>query len=305
MFSNFDNNQNQQNGNNEPSIKEKVKVWWSQVPLFVRFIIITTLSFYLISWFLGGFTKKLTNIPAQLIYNFQIWRLLTSVFITSSIFNILFGFIAWIPDAIKLENNTSTMKYMCTFFINNSIIQILYIILCLILSLISNSFLLMQSNGLWPLILGEITILCLTNPENQLMFMFLPCLIPAKIYPWALFAFFTVLNMNLHIDILAGILYGYLFHYYLKSKIQLSDEFIIRMENAPLLNKLGNFERFVSLSKINLGIEGNALFNNQSNNFGLRRNINNNFSSPEAPSIPNAPVSTPFQGCGNVLGCIL
>lgn len=310
MFPNY-NNQNQNSGNNnQQSFSEKAKLWWAQVPLFVRFIMTTTITFYILSWFVGTFTKALTNLPALVIYYFQIWRLFTSVFVTLSIFNILFAFLSWVPDAIRLESSTGTMKYMCTFFMNSLLIQLLYVVLCLFFSLFSNQFLVMPSSGLWPLIMAEITILCLNNPQNQLMMMFLPCLIPAKYYPWALFAFFSVLNMNLQFDILAGILYGYLFHHYLKTKIQISDEFVTKMENFPLLNKLQGINSFVSLSKAISQSGGNAFFVGQSSNVGLgasnNRSNNNNASSAAAnqiPSRPQAPVSTPFQGKGSILGC--
>lgn len=308
MFPSF-NNQNQNSGNNQQSFQDKVKMWWAQVPLFVRFIMISTITFYILSWFVGAFTKALTNLPALVIYKFQIWRLITSVFVTLSIFNVLFAFLAWIPDAIRLENSTGTMKYMCTFFMHSLIIQLLYVILTFVLSVFSNQFLVMPSSGLWPLIMAEITILCLNNPQNQLMMMFLPCLIPAKYYPWALFAFFSVLNMNLQFDILAGILYGYLFHHYLKTKIQISDEFVNKMENLPLLNKLQGVNSFISLSKAISQSGGNAFFVGQSSSVGYGGNnnrANNNSTNPAAnqnPPRPQAPVTTPFQGKGSVLGC--
>jgi len=303
MFPSF-NSQNQNNNNNDQSFKEKIKEWCSQVPLFVRFIMISTGTFYILSWFLISISKYLTNLPALVIYQFQIWRLFSSVFVTLSIFNILFAFLAWVPDAIKLEKSTGTIKYMCTFIINSLLIQLIYVMLCLILSLFSEQFLIMPSSGLWPLIMAEITILCLINPQNQLMMMFFPCLIPAKYYPWALFAFFSVFNMNLQFDILAGILYGYLFHHFLKLKIQLSDEFINKVENLPLINKLCNLSSYISLSMAISNNGGNAFFIGSNSRVGAGNNNTVNRISSQIPPRPQAPVSTPFKGVGSVLGCI-
>ena len=304
MFPNY-NNQNQNSGNEQQSFSDKVKLWWAQVPLFVRFIMIITITFYTLSWFVGSFTKALTNLPALVLYHFQIWRLFTSVFITLSIFNVLFAFLAWVPDSIRLENSTGTMKYMCTFFLNSLLIQLLYVVLCFVMSVFSDQILNMPSSGLWPLIMAEITILCLNNPQNQLMMMFLPCMIPAKYYPWALFAFFSVLNMNFQFDILAGIVYGYLFHHFLKGKIQISDEFANKIENLPLLNKLKGINCFISLSKAISQSGGNAFFVGQSSNVASNNRVNTNSNSVanQMPSRPQAPVSTPFQGKGSILGC--
>jgi membrane associated rhomboid family serine protease len=307
MFSNLNNNQNPNNQNNQPTFKEKFKLWWSTVPFFIRCIMIITILFYILSWFFPDFTKALTNIPAYVIYDIQIWRLFTSSFVTLSIFNILFGFLAWIPDAIRLELTSGTIKYMFAFFINSIIIQIIYVALSFTLSIISKQLILMPSSGLWPVIMAEITILCLTNPDNQLRIMFLPCLVPAKYYPWALFAFFSVLNMNLQIDIIAGIIYGYLFHHFLKTKIQISDEFIIRIENISFVNKLANLNSFMSSSK-SASITENGNYTPQSTNESMRgnfnsRNNNGNSFTDQNSSKPAAPASTPFQGPGSVLGC--
>ena len=296
--SNSFNNSNPQN-NPQTSCLEKVKEIWSTVPLFVRIIFTFTIFFYILSWIFLNFITALTNIPYFVLFNFQVWRLVTSTFVTISIINILFAFISWIPDAIKLENSTGTIKYMCNFFINSFLIQILYIFLCLIFSLFSKTFLLLPSSGLWPLIMAEITILCLTNPQNQLMMMFLPCMIPAKYYPWALFAFFTILNMNLQFDILAGIIYGYLFHHFLRNKLQFSDEFIIRLENMPILNHLSKFTNFISLSTAISVSGGNQIYSNQGVN---RPNPVSNNSTSQTQSRPQVPVTTKFQGKGTVLG---
>lgn len=305
MFSNFNNTQN---NNNQPSFKEKVKSWWLTVPLYVRFIMITTTVFYLLSWFLKDFMTALTNIPAYVIYNIQLWRLFTSTFVTLSIFNILFGFLAWIPDAMRLEYTSGTIKYMFTFMINSISIQILYVGLAFALSIISKQIILMSSSGLWPVIMSEITILCLTNPENQLKMMFLPWLISAKFYPWLIFAFFSILNMKLQFDIVAGIIYGYSFHYFLKSKIQLSDEFVLKAENNTLINKLTKLNSFVSASKA-ASINDNINYSSQSTNptrgeNSNSRNVNENSFNQIPISKPVAPTSTPFQGAGRVLGCI-
>jgi len=307
MFSNLNNNQNPNNQNNQPTLKEKFKLWLSTVPFFVRCIMIITILFYILSWFLGGFTKALTNIPAYVIYGIQIWRLFTSSFVTLSIFNILFGFLAWIPDAIRLELTSGTIKYILAFLINSIIIQIIYVTLSFILSIISKQLILMPSSGLWPVIMAEITILCLTNPDNQLRMMCLPCLVPSKYYPWALFAFFSVLNMNLQFDIIAGIIYGYLFNHFLKTKIQISDEFIKRIENISFVNKLANLNSFVSLSK-SASITENGTYTGQSTNAAMRgnfniRNDNANSVTEQNFSKPAAPASTPFIGPGSVLGC--
>lgn len=291
----------QNSNNNTQSCGEKIKEYWSDVPFFVRFIIITTVILYLLSWF-TPFMMNFANIPFFTIYKIHLWRIVTSVFMTLSIINIVFAMFAWLPDALKLEKSTGTVRYFFNFMINSILIQIMYTTISFIISLFAKQILLIPSSGLWPMILAEITILCLTNPQGQLRMLFIPCMIPAKFYPWALFAFFTLLNMNVQFDILAGILYGYLFFYFLKNKIQFSDEFICRAENWCIVNRLRNCNSFVSLSRSITNNGGNMYFSNTNNN---NTNVISNANRPQAQnnSQPQVKVTTPFKGKGSVVGC--
>jgi membrane associated rhomboid family serine protease len=292
MYSNQ--NQNYSNDNNQQGCMDKLKEYYADIPLFVRFIIFITFIFYILSWYTSSIFILL-NIPLFTIYNFQLWRIITSVFFTSSLINIIFAFIAWIPDAIKLEKASGTIKYFFNFIINSILIQILYTLISYLISFVFPQILLIPSSGLWPLLLSEITILCLTNPESNFMMFLIPFMIKAKYYPWALFGLFILLNMTIQFDILSGILYGYIFFYYLKDKLQFSDEFINKVENLYLINKLNSFESFISLSRAMSFVGGNSFFF-----MGVNRNNNNN--NNRIQERPNVPVTTPFRGVGTLLG---
>jgi len=229
-------------GGEGPSFGDRVKEYWGNVPLFVRFIVTSSLLFYVVSWFTTAI-YVLANIPGITVGQLHLWTIFTSVFISMSIINLLFGFMAWIPDAIKLEKENGTIKYMFNFFINSCFIQILFIGFCYLISLKWPQILTFPSSGLWPLVLSEITLLCLANPESDLRMFLIPCPIKAKFYPWALFGFFTVINgfRVIQFDILAGILYGYAWFYFLKDKIQISDNCLIKVQNCFLFNKIQGF----------------------------------------------------------------
>lgn len=292
-FNNFQNDNPQQT-----SFKDKIKAAWALVPLFVRFIIISTVSLYILSWIVS-IDAILCNLPYFTLMKFQIWRLATSVFMTVSIINILFAFMAWIPDAMRLETTAGTIRYFLNFMTNSIFIQVIYSIALLILSIfLGENILKMPSAGLWPLIMAEITLLCLANPDNDLRMFFIPCPIKARYYPWALLAFFTVLNMNIQIDLLAGIGYAYLFNYYLRSKIQFSDNFVQKCENFFLFKRLSGMTGFISLNMCNSN-SGFTAYGNQGGNNNSRENQNRFVAEP---SHSNQPVTTPFKGKGTVLG---
>ena len=280
-------------GPNQMSFQDRIKSGWAEVPLFVRFVIISTISLYALSWIVTV-DKLLSNIPQYTIQNLHLWRLITSVLMTASIFNILFAFISWVPDAMKLEKTSGTVRYSLNFFANSFLIQVLYTLGIGLLSLVAGSSLLQTpSSGLWPLIMAEITMLCLANPDNQVMMFFIPYPFRAIYYPWALFGFFTLMNFRLQFDILAGIGYGYLFFYYIRNYIQFSDNFINKCENNCLFKKLSTFTGFIPLQTSNSSFSNY----NQSN-----PTTNNNPPAFRVEPADRTPVSTPFKGKGIQVG---
>ena len=104
-----------------------------------------------------------------------------------------------------------------------------------------------RSEGLWPILLCDLTLLCLSNPNENIKFYFFPCVIKAKYYPIILFIIFTVLSgFTIDLEILCGIGFGFLYHYYLKSKIKVSSNFASKMENSFLFRWMKNKKGFIN-----------------------------------------------------------
>jgi hypothetical protein len=291
-------------GGQDVSCADRIKAAWGGVPLFVRFVFMTTLVFYVLSFFLSvGYA--LANIPYFSLRYFNIWRFVTTVLVTSSIFNVLFAFISWIPDAIRLENTSGTVRYMLNFFVNSTLIQIIYSILALMVSPITTSYLYgnlnpltkqVDNNGLWPLIMAEITLLCLVNPENPVMFFFIPYQFRAKFYPFVLLGFFSLFN-GIQLDLISGVIYAYLFFYYLRQKLQFSDQFIVSCENSFIFKHLSKFAGFISLQSTG----GSGYTTNYNQQGGSSPNTTN-AGGTYTMDRPQNPVSTPFKGKGTVVG---
>lgn len=227
------NNAGPDNNDNGPSIGDRIKGFWADIPLFVRFVICLSTFLYFVS-LITSTVYILANIPLYTIKHFYLWSVATSVFMNISILNLAFAFFAWIPDGKKLEKENGTIKYMWNFLVNSMIIQIIFLGVVYLLSIKFEDYLKYPSSGLWPLILSEITLLSVANPNVPVMMFLIPCPIQAKYYPWALFGFFTVINgfRQIQFDILAGILYGYAYYFFLKNKIQPSDQFLIKLQNC-------------------------------------------------------------------------
>lgn len=248
------------NGDCSTNCREKISRIWDSNPLFVQFIIVCTLVLYVLNLFLPFISLIFADIPYFTVFYFQIWRLFTSVLMTTGIFSIIFGFIFWVREASSLERSMGTIKYLLVFFINSVLIQVIYCVMMGFIALLFRNINIMKTKlsiggvrneGLWPIIMSEITLLCMSNPEAGMHFFFFPCEIKAKYYPFVLFGIFTLLS-NFHIDfeVLSGILYGVLYHFYLKNHLQISDSFVQKLENHSLFKWMTMKNSFIFSNSI-------------------------------------------------------
>jgi membrane associated rhomboid family serine protease len=287
---------NNYSGNNPPaSAGDKVRAAWASIPIFVKIVITLTVVIYIMSWPFENFIMLFINIPAYTILKFNIWRVFTSVFVTINLLNIIFAFISWIPDAIRIENTIGTVKYGINFMINATLINLFFIAFMFLLSLFfGKGGIMVKSAGLWPLIMAEITLLCLANPENPVALFFLPCQFAAKYYPWALLAFFTIMNpQSFQFDILCGILYGYLYFYYLRNYLTLTNETANNWEQKFIFRFMRRFNGYVPLSQTTASSGFTVMAPQQQNT---------TTSNPRVEQPKQNPVSTPFKGKGTVVG---
>ena len=228
------------------------------LPFFIKWFMIITLFFFLLNFFTVYIAFYLANIPYYTIYQCQFWRLITTAFITTGLINLIFSLLIFYRYSINTEKDIGTIKYMLNFFRNCLFIQIIYSLITLLISLIIRNSILMKmkltmggvhNDGLWPILMCEITLFCLSNPERDMRFFIFPCVFKAKYYPLILFGIFTLLsNFNIDFEILSGIAFGFLCHYYLKNKIEFRNQFVLKLENSFLCKWMKNKKGFISIS---------------------------------------------------------
>ena len=228
------------------------------LPFFIKWFMIITLFFFLLNFFTVYIAFYLANIPYYTIYQCQFWRLITTAFITTGLINLIFSLLIFYRYSINTEKDIGTIKYMLNFFRNCLFIQIIYSLITLLISLIIRNSILMKmkltmggvhNDGLWPILMCEITLFCLSNPERDMRFFIFPCVFKAKYYPLILSGIFTLLsNFNIDFEILSGIAFGFLCHYYLKNKIEFSNQFVLKLENSFLCKWMKNKKGFISIS---------------------------------------------------------
>ena len=234
---------------------------WESAPLFIKFYLITTFSLYILNIIFNCVPLSLSNIPLYTIYHFQIYRLITTVFMTTSIFQIILGLLCWIKSASSLEYSLGTIKYVFIFVINTIFIQILYCFLSFIFSLFINSIDFLSgkiqynstnNSSIWGTIMCEMTLLCISNPEISTKLLFFPCTVKAKAYPLLLFILNTIFNFfRIDLEVICGFLYGILYYYILRNYLLIPDTFIVKIEELRCLKWLINSKSFIGINRIN------------------------------------------------------
>ena len=279
-------NQNSLNGNNLcKDCKEYFERLLNTMPFFIKIVVFSTIILYILNIFIPYFALFLSDIPYFTVFYFQIWRLITTPFMTTGILSIIFSLIFWFKDAVKLEKELGTVKYMLVFFMNTLCIQILYCLVTLLISLIIQNTILMKikvtpngirNEGLWPILMCDLTLLCLNNPEEPMRFFLFPCIIKAKYYPLVLFLIFTILSgFNIDFEVMCAISFGFLYHFYLKNLLKITNNFATKVENSFLCRWMKNKKGFVNI--------GGATLPQLRNNLENVRNVvvNGNNSNPQ------------------------
>ena len=241
-------------------LKLKIGKIFSNIPLFIKCYFIITIVFYILNLKLTFISYYLINVPAFTILRFQIWRLITSVFITTNIFQIILAFFVWVKYASLLETSLGTIKYTLIFLVNTFCIQVLNLIIYPFFSLVYkksfNSEIKSKKNsGLWGIVMCEMTLLCVSNPESPMKLLLIPYTVKAKIYPIILVLMFILVNyLEIDVEIISGVIYGFIYFYYLKTKLQISDTFVQILETNNAFKWLSNFKGFISVTHISSGM---------------------------------------------------
>jgi len=228
----------------------------NDIPFFVRFVLITNVILIILNIFTPYISFYLSNIPALTLKKYQLWRLITTSFITTNLINMILGFFVWTKDAISLERSLGTIRYIFIFIFNSIFINL---ISCLLTFLFSyNNFQIMQymdihkvnNSGIWPIIICEMTLLCLNNPDSKIKFLFVPSPIRAKYYPFIIIILLILINnFRINYEIISGLIYGIIYYYLLQNKFSISEETSKKLENSCCCRCLLGLHGFMIINK--------------------------------------------------------
>jgi membrane associated rhomboid family serine protease len=139
-----------------------------------RFIIASTTVIYL-SMFVTSFIAFYTiNIPAYTVYGFQgnqlssqdlVWRIFTASLVHTQLLNYLFSMLSYVPTAMSQEKESGTVRFAANFLATSTVIQVLYVLFILLLSINSKTIIMQPAMGLWPVVMCDIVVQCNKSPE--------------------------------------------------------------------------------------------------------------------------------------------
>ena len=255
----------------------------SNIPFFVRLVIITNVILIIANIFFPHVSFYLSNIPALTIKQYQLWRLITTSFITTNLINMILGFIVWTKDAISLEKTLGTIRYIFIFILNSIFINLISCFLAFLFS--SENFQILHysyvhkvnNSGIWPIIICETTLLCLNNPDSKIKLLFVPSPVRAKYYPFIIIILLTLIN-NFRIDfgIVSGFFYGIIYYFLLQNKFSISEGVTRKLEKSCLFRCLIGLNGFMILHQLNHAMNSGNV------------NISNSFESIDIPGRKNS-----------------
>ena len=255
----------------------------SNIPFFVRLVIITNVILIIANIFFPHVSFYLSNIPALTIKQYQLWRLITTSFITTNLINMILGFIVWTKDAISLEKNLGTIRYIFIFILNSIFINLISCFLAFLFS--SENFQILHysyvhkvnNSGIWPIIICETTLLCLNNPDSKIKLLFVPSPVRAKYYPFIIIILLTLINnFRINFGIVSGFFYGIIYYFLLQNKFSISEGVTKKLEKSCLFRCLIGLNGFMILHQLNHAMNSGNV------------NISNSFESIDIPGRKNS-----------------
>ena len=199
------------------------------------------------------FIILMSSFGVLILCNLFAYGYLASYYITASFFNLIFSIFVWSKMAIKIENNTSTVKY-----------GFLYLVNLLIISLITLTFPLQR---IWNFILFETMLISLNNKDKKINFFC--CKLSGNLVIVFSIIYHIIFNYLNILSIILTIGYAYAYNKWLIHKLNISNEKIESWENSCCIKCLKDiFQTFVTLQDV---------LKKQKNNQPLvQNNANNN-----------------------------
>ena len=304
-FGNLGNSQGGGGGGDQGDVDctQKVKECWSNVPLYSRFVFWTCMFLLLVSLFIGGIAELFVNYPPFTIQGFQIWRLFTAPFVSMRPLSLLFSLCSFISRGMQNERSRGTNRFFIYFWwmsvISQSILVGLFYLIFLTFKREAG-----VSMALWSLVLADMTIDSIEQPDIARTCCCIPFPIKSKYFPY-IFMAICLFVPPLLLAFVSGYLTGLLYAYGYLGFTEPSDRLVNKVHNL-IFRHFETHPAFVS--------QNDALGSDGSGAGGLPMFVRraqqeqNNMPPPGEPKRDSGSSSTPpssfeaFKGRGVSLG---
>ena len=208
--------------------------------------------------------------------------ILTGCLSVSALADFLFALFVWGPMAIKIENNTSTVRYGGLYVINSSI-----------LAICTFGFPILSIHKIWNFVLFETLLIALSNRDKKMKFFC--CKVEGKTLIILTIVYHLIFNGVFIFSLLITIGYTFIYRRYLINKIAISNEKVERMENWCIINWFKNkLTTFITLKEVldkgnqNQSSQQNNIQNSNNSSFVPNNMYPNYYSGLQQPMQPMA-----------------
>mmetsp|Transcript_12421 Transcript_12421/g.11010 ORF Transcript_12421/g.11010 Transcript_12421/m.11010 type:complete len:198 (+) Transcript_12421:108-701(+) len=189
---------------------------WEGVPLFNRFIFYLSIGLYLVSWFIPVHLY-LINVPVMIYMKFQVWRIISAPFGNMQLLMLLFGLLSYMPKGCQVERMKGTTAFFVYFMGLSMISQSIMVILDLLVNVLFGLGMQSMSLGLWTMVMVDMTVDSLKDPNLERPLCCFPIMIKSKYYPYIFLIIFGLLVPMGFFALFSGYLTAVLYSYgYLK-----------------------------------------------------------------------------------------
>ena len=273
-------NQNQQlyqivQTDSPPNRCEKFSKWLTgayNVPLIVFLVLMGTSGFFIFCLFLQNIFP-------------------TSILTFSAFGNFLFALYVWSPMAIKIEKNTTTVRYGCLYLINKTILSIFSLSL--------------GFQTIWTFVLFETLLIALSNKDKKMKFFCFKISGRGMIICSIIYSF--VFNMIMLYQLIVTIIYTYVYQKWLINRFAISNGKVEKIENwcciSWLKNKLATFTTLKDVlekGQQNQPLVQNNNISNSNNSSFIPVNMYPNYYSGIAPGMQQMPIQPQAQPISSV-----
>lgn len=156
-----------------------------KIPAFVCAVVCVNLLFCLVSLIFAGFVSFFGYNPSKIVNDSEVWRFFTSNMVPLDFLKGIIMLAAYYSTGSITERRMGSVKYSIFFFTNTILLQILYLVITLPLSLLNDRL----YSPIWGLIMIETILISRKNLDSPVSFLCCPGKIKSSYYPYVVFLF--------------------------------------------------------------------------------------------------------------------